>query len=322
MDGVPSTAQRSFMRQRVRPARGGDQGFTLVELLVVVVVLGVLAGSVVFGVARFRSDSETAACDADVGLVNSAADAYAAATGTYPRSIADLTAGRYLKAAPAAGSYAFDAGTRTAIRTPACPAAAPTTTSAPTTSPPTKADEDGAQTATDWKVVSGKATISGTTVDVSTAGETRIASLRERSSSDVVVTTTATLRGGQGYGVWIRASLQDPAGVSGYSFQYDATYGNAFVLRQWSAGKECGVPLKVTKMAADLAVYAPHKLVVVAEGDSISATLDGDPVFDLPKLAAAVGASTCKLPLPTGTDAGFRTWGTGTSALFVDTVLS
>lgn len=305
------------MRQRVRPARGGDQGFTLVELLVVIVVLGVLAGIVVFGVARFRSDSETAACDADVALVNSAADAYMAVTGTYPRSITDLTAGRYLKAAPATGSYAFDAVTGTASRTPACPTTSPTTAASTT-----KADQDGVQTAADWKVVSGKATLSGTTVDVSIAGETRITSLRERRSSDVVVTTTATLRGGQGYGIWTRASLQDPAGVSGYSFQYDAVYGNAFVLRQWSAGKECTVPLKVTKMPADLAVYSPHKLVVTAAGDSISATLDGVAVFDLPKLAATVAASSCKLPLPAGTDAGFRTWGAGTSALFVDTVLS
>ena len=75
-------------------------------------------------------------------------------------------------------------------------------------------------------------------------------------------------------------------------------------------------------MPADLDVFSPHKLVVVAAGDSISATLDGAPVFDLPKLAATVAASACKFPLPTGTDAGFRTWGTGTSALFVDTALS
>jgi prepilin-type N-terminal cleavage/methylation domain-containing protein len=43
-------------------ARSSDRGFTLVELLVVIVVLGILAGVAVFGVARFRADSTAVAC--------------------------------------------------------------------------------------------------------------------------------------------------------------------------------------------------------------------------------------------------------------------
>ena len=38
------------------------RGFTLVELLIVIVVLGILSGIVLFGVARFRSDATLAAC--------------------------------------------------------------------------------------------------------------------------------------------------------------------------------------------------------------------------------------------------------------------
>ena len=106
--------------QRTRPGQEHDQGFTLVELLIVIVVLGILSGIVVFGVAKFRSDSQTAACKADVATVSTAADAYDAATGSYPTDITDLTGGKYLKAAPASGAWVFDGTAKTVTRTPAC----------------------------------------------------------------------------------------------------------------------------------------------------------------------------------------------------------
>jgi prepilin-type N-terminal cleavage/methylation domain-containing protein len=57
----------SNLRTSISAARkNNDGGFTLVELLIVIVVLGVLASIVVFGVAKFREDSVLAACKADV----------------------------------------------------------------------------------------------------------------------------------------------------------------------------------------------------------------------------------------------------------------
>lgn len=99
--------------------RRSEHGFTLVEVLIVVVILGVLAGIVAFGVARFRSDATLAACKADVATVSVAADAYDAQTGNYPANVLLLVSGGYLKTAPA-GTYTFDTTRKTVARSPAC----------------------------------------------------------------------------------------------------------------------------------------------------------------------------------------------------------
>lgn len=91
------------MLQKIRPVKKDDEGFTLIELLIVIVILGVLAGIVVFGVAQFRTDSETAACKADLKTVQVAADAYDAQVGTYPDgdgAMALLVNGNYLAEMP------------------------------------------------------------------------------------------------------------------------------------------------------------------------------------------------------------------------------
>ena len=110
---------RSGEIRNIRDAR--EAGFTLIELLIVIVVLGVLAGIVVFGVSTFKSDSEAAACKADVKTVGVAADAFMAKTGTYPTAMTDLTAGAspYLKSAPGT-AMTFGAKTVTAAAGTPC----------------------------------------------------------------------------------------------------------------------------------------------------------------------------------------------------------
>ena len=100
------------MLQRIREARQNESGFTLIELLIVIVVLGILAGIVVFGVGTFRTDSQTAACKADVKTVGVAADAFDAATGAYPANVAALLTAKYIKATPAT-TVAIDATAKT-----------------------------------------------------------------------------------------------------------------------------------------------------------------------------------------------------------------
>jgi prepilin-type N-terminal cleavage/methylation domain-containing protein len=72
------------MRQRIRALRASENGFTLTELLIVIVILGVLTGVVVIAVGAFTDRGETAACKSDKKSVETAAEAYRAKVGHYP----------------------------------------------------------------------------------------------------------------------------------------------------------------------------------------------------------------------------------------------
>lgn len=53
-----------------------DPGFSLIELLIVIVILGVLATVVVFSVAGITDNGQESACDADRRVLATAAEAY------------------------------------------------------------------------------------------------------------------------------------------------------------------------------------------------------------------------------------------------------
>lgn len=94
--------------------RNGEEGFTLIEMLIVVIILGILAAVVVFGVSTFREDSVDSACKTDAKSVETAAQAYRTKTGAYPAEPAGdptnidvlVTAG-YLKQKPSSTEYAL-----------------------------------------------------------------------------------------------------------------------------------------------------------------------------------------------------------------------
>jgi len=61
-----------------RTARNGDAGFTLVEVLIVIVIVGVLATVVVFAVRGITDQGEAAACGTDARVLSTAAEVYLA----------------------------------------------------------------------------------------------------------------------------------------------------------------------------------------------------------------------------------------------------
>jgi competence protein ComGC len=85
-----------------------DSAFSIVELLVVTLVLGVLGATAVMGVGQFRADAASAACRGDLSVVRSAANAFEVKHERYPSSMAELVNLHYLKAYPTGTSVTTD----------------------------------------------------------------------------------------------------------------------------------------------------------------------------------------------------------------------
>jgi len=96
------------------PGRHGQGGFTLVELLIVIVILAILAAIVVFAVGTTSQNAVAASCSADAKSVETAMSAYDAQLASYPPSLAALattaagpngTVGPWLRAVPSTTHY-------------------------------------------------------------------------------------------------------------------------------------------------------------------------------------------------------------------------
>ena len=92
-----------------------QKGFTLVELLVVIVILGILAAVVVFAVGGSTDKAQTSSCSAERAAVESAVEAYRASVGTYPANAAAMVGGtnQFLRSTPANHSVAGSSVTGT-----------------------------------------------------------------------------------------------------------------------------------------------------------------------------------------------------------------
>jgi len=90
-----------------------EKGFTLVELLIVIVILGILAGIVVFAVGNLTSGAKTNACSTEKNTIITADEAYKAQNGSYTDTTG-LVAASLLKSTPT-GYTISSAGTVTAI---------------------------------------------------------------------------------------------------------------------------------------------------------------------------------------------------------------
>jgi general secretion pathway protein G len=89
-----------------------ERGFTLVELLIVIVILGILAGIVVFAVGNLTSSAQSNACATEKSTIITADEAYKAQNTSYTDTAGLVSAG-LLKSTPT--YYTINASGNTAL---------------------------------------------------------------------------------------------------------------------------------------------------------------------------------------------------------------
>ncbi len=90
-----------------------DRGFTLVELLIVIVILGILATVTVFAVRGITDKGQENSCAVEKRAIETAFEAFYADTGADATAMIDLVPG-YLKTDPSA-RWTFAAGSPPSI---------------------------------------------------------------------------------------------------------------------------------------------------------------------------------------------------------------
>ena len=80
----------SLLARSFAPPRTGRAGFTLVEILLVVAIIGILAGIAVVSTKGRIGDAQRSACRSSIKAICTAIDTYELDNGVLPNSIDDL----------------------------------------------------------------------------------------------------------------------------------------------------------------------------------------------------------------------------------------
>jgi general secretion pathway protein G len=305
--------------------RRAERGYTIVEIIVVIVILGIIAAVVVFAVRRMDESAQREACTADRKTVEKAVQSWVALnSGRGDPSEPDLVDGQLLRQE----SQLHDVINGSVVPVGRCSegslVAAATTTIAPTTTTTTTTTIAPTSTTIPqpaaWNVITGTPTVNSSSVTI--VGSATMTNLQPM-GADGTLSVSSTFSRGNGYGIWLRTALVGGAINSGFTFQWDKGYGNKFVLRLWgperfSSYLECSVPVSVAPIPPAMLDARPHTVSITLSGQSLTASVDGTVVMTVADLTSAAKSACANKPVPSGTLVGYRTWSADTNVTFAD----
>ncbi len=71
--------------------KSNDKGFTLIEVLIAIVVVGILSAVVIIGIGALTNKGNSSACQASADAAKAAATVHYANTGSYPATLSAMT---------------------------------------------------------------------------------------------------------------------------------------------------------------------------------------------------------------------------------------